>query len=69
MKRERGMREGRTNPLAAFDVEVVEGDVCGSEENLVDEWIYALEHCEIQNLRALLIQIRRQFLTLTLRHF
>ena len=57
----------RTNPLVAFDVEVVEGDMSGGEEYLVDEWIDSLEHGEIQHLRALLIQIRRQFLRL--RHF
>lgn len=52
----------RTNPLVGFDVEVVERDMSGGEENLVDEWIDSLEHSEIQHLRALLIQIRRQFL-------
>jgi len=53
-----------TNPLVVFDVEVVEGDMSGGEENLVDEGIDSLEHGEIEHLRALLIQIRRQFLRL-----
>jgi len=33
--------------------------MCGGEENLIDEWIHALEHSEIEHLRAVLIQIRR----------
>ena len=65
--KKRRERKKRTNPLVAFDVEVVEGDMRGSEENLVDVRIDSLEHGEIQHLRALLIQIRRQFLRL--RHF
>ena len=40
----------------------------GGEKNLGDEGIEALEDSEIQHLGALPIQIRHQFLTLTLRH-
>lgn len=59
-------KERRTNPLVAFDVEVVQRDMCGGEEDLVDERIHSPEHREIEHLGALAIQIRRQFL---LRHF
>ena len=50
-------REIEANPLAKVDVELVEGDVSSSDEDLLDEGIDSLENCEVEELRALLVQI------------
>ena len=55
-------KEGRgwleSNPLGEVDVELVEGDVCGGDEDFLDEGVDALENGEVEELRALLVQIR-----------
>ena len=56
IKRERE-REIETNPLAKVDVELVEGDVSSSDEDLLDEGIDSLENGEVEELCALLVQI------------
>ena len=43
--------------MAKVDVELVEGDVSSSDEDLLDEGIDSLENCEVEELRALLVQI------------
>ena len=43
--------------MAKVDVELVEGDVSSSDEDLLDEGIDSLENGEVEELRALLIQI------------
>lgn len=57
----------RTNPLVILDVEFVEGDMCGGDQNLFDEGIDSLQDGEIEHFGALLIQIWHQFPRL--RHF
>lgn len=47
------MREA--NPLALVDVELVEGDMCGGDENFLNESVDSLENSEIENLGALLV--------------
>ena len=49
-----------TNPLAEVDVEFVEGDMSGGDENFLDERIKSLQNSEIEMLGALLVQIWHQ---------
>lgn len=43
--------------MIALDVELVEGDVRGCDQNLLDERVDSLEHREIQYFGAVLIQV------------
>ena len=43
--------------MAKVDVELVEGDVSNSDEDLLDEGIDSLENGEFEELCALLVQI------------
>ena len=55
--------------MAEIDVEFVEGDVCGGEEDLLDERVDTLEDSQIEELGTGLIQIRHQFAApVSLRH-
>ena len=47
--------------MVALDVELVEGNMRGGDEDLFDEGIDSLEHGEIEHFGALLIEIRHQF--------
>jgi hypothetical protein len=47
--------------LVALDVELIEGNMRGGDEDLFDEGIDSLEHGEIEHFGALLIEIRHQF--------
>lgn len=46
--------------MVEIDVELVEGDVGGGDEDFLDEGIDPLEHCEVERLRAMLVQVRQQ---------
>lgn len=48
-------------PFAKVSVELVEGDVSGGDENFLDGGVDSLQNRQIQKLRALLVQVRRQF--------
>jgi hypothetical protein len=47
--------------LAALDVERIERNVRGGDENLFDEGVHSLEHGEIEHFGALLVEIGHQF--------
>ena len=53
-----------TNPLAEVDVEFVEGDMSGGDENFLDERIKSLQNSEIEMLGALLVQIGHELAVL-----
>ena len=57
MKLREREREREANPLAKVNVELVEGDVSSNDEDLLDEGIDSLENGEVEELRALLVQI------------
>ena len=50
--------------MASVDVEFVEGDVCGGDENLLHEGIDPLQHREIEDFGGLLVEIGHQFAVL-----
>ena len=45
----------RVNPLTEVDVELVEGDMCGGDENFFNEGVDSLENSEIEKLGAVLV--------------
>ena len=57
-------REKWANPLIEIDVEFVEGDVSGGDQDLLNIGIDSLEHGEVEEFCAVLVQIRHQFTAL-----
>lgn len=47
-------------PLVEVDVEIVESDVGGGDEDVLDGGIDPLEHSEVEHLGAPLVEVRRQ---------
>lgn len=59
-KQKRGKKDpkgGKANPLVELDAERVQGDMCGSQQDIFNEGVGPLEDGEIERFGALLIQI------------
>lgn len=50
----------KTDPLVRIDVEFVEGDMSGRDQNLLHEGVHPLEDGEIEEFGALLVEVRHQ---------
>lgn len=55
-----GEGEIGTHPLVLVDVKLVEGDMGGGDEDLLDEGVDPLEDGEVEGFGAVLVQIRRR---------